>query len=265
MNTFRTMNEAPGRLFPPRVWDTGWSLSLQADKAGYACSPRRRFDRLEDYDTVEAMISGPFAQPVDVFTLGLPEDVAAKFTPLTDGWSVPLGLNLTRDDVAAIHAAIDLACLNPNAGIPRGVVGWPGRDVFHGTGSEAANDILTNGVDMSVCGKGYLGQGFYVAEEADLAWSNYADFSDEGEGAVLAMTIRASARILDLRNATDAKNWTDSGLERRVGQDGFAALARRAGIDGVYDRSVGGIAIYNPGVLEAIRLEGPDHDAPEGP
>jgi hypothetical protein len=79
------------------------------------------------------------------------------------------------------------------------------------------------------------------------------------------MTIRAGARILDLRNAADAKNWTDSGLERRVGEDGFAALARRTGIDGVYDRSVGGLAIYNPSVLDAMRPDTPAPVGPEGP
>lgn len=265
MSTYRTMSEAPGRLFPARVWDTGWSLSLQADAAGYACDPRRRLDRLEDYTQVEAKIDGPFPQPVDVSTLNLPQAVVAKFTPLTDGWSVALGLNLSWDDVRAIELAIDLACLNPNAGVPRGGIGWAERDVYHGTGAAAADDILTNGVDMSLCGKGYLGQGFYVAEEAGLARSNYADFSDEEAGVVLAMTIRAGARILDLRNATDAKNWTESGLEARVGEDGFAALARRAGIDGVYDRSVGGLAIYNPSVLGAMRPDTPAPVSPEGP
>lgn len=265
MNTFRTMSGAPGRLFPPRTWDAGWSLSLQADAAGYACAPRRRLDRLEDYTEVEAKIDGPFPQPVDVSTLVLPAEVAAKFTPLTDGWSVPLGLNLTWEDVAAVHAAIDLACLNPNAGIPRGVIGWAGRDVYHGTGAAAADDILSDGVDLSLCGKGYLGQGFYVAEEVGLARSNYADFSEEGAGAVIAMTIREGARILDLRNAEDAKKWDDSGLSARVGVDGFAGLARRAGVDGVYDRSVGGLAIYNPSVLEALRPDLPTPVAPEGP
>ena len=265
MKTYRTMSEAPGRLFPPRIWGGGWSLSIQADAAGYACDPKRRLDRLEDYQTVEVRISGPFAQPVDVSTLGLPEALAAKFPPLTDGWGVPLGLNLSWDEVDALHAAIDQACLSPNAGVPRGVVGWAGRDVYHGTGAEAARDILTNGVDLSVCGKGYLGQGFYVAEEAGLARSNYADFSDEGEGAVLTMTIGEGARILDLRNDEDAKKWTGSGLEGRVGEDGFAALARRAGVDGVYDRSVGGLAVYNPSVLIGLRPDTPAPTTPGGP
>lgn len=106
---------------------------------------------------------------------------------------------------------------------------------------------------------------FYVAEEAGLARSNYAEFSDEGGGSVLALTITDGARILDLRNEADAKIWTGSGLAGRVSEDGFARLARRAGVDGVYDRSVGGLAIYNPAVLEGVRLEGPRPDLPEGP
>lgn len=265
MSTFRTMSGAPGRLFPPRTWDTGWALSLQADAAGYACAPRRRLDRLEDYTEVEAMISGPFPQPVDPATLGLPEAVLAKFTRLEPGGGPALGLNLTQDEVGGLVAAIDRACLSPNAGVPPGRIGWSGRDVYHGTDAGSARDILVNGVRLDASHKGYLGQGFYVAEEAGLARSNYAEFSDEGGGSVLAMTIADGARILDLRNAEDAKIWTRLGLSDRVGEDGFARLARRFGVDGVYDRAVGGLAIYNPSVLEAIRPDRAAPDAPEGP
>lgn len=266
MSTYRTMAEAPGRLFPARSWGAGWSLSLQADAAGYACAPKRRLDRLEDYARVEAKIDGPFPQPVDPSTLGLPAEVAAKFTPLEPGSVVSLGLNLTWEEVRAVKTAIDLACQSPNAGLPPGRVGWAGRDVYHGTDAVSAQDILENGVNLDLSHKGYLGQGFYVAEEEGLARSNYAEFADEGgAGSVLAMTISEGARILDLRNTGDAKIWTVSGIAGRVSEDGFARIARRAGVDGVYDRSVGGLAIYNPGVLQAIRLEGPDPDAPEEP
>lgn len=265
MSTYRTMSEAPGRLFPPRTWDAGWSLSVQADAAGYACAPRRRLDRLEAYREVEVMISGPFPQPVDPTALDLPDAVLSKFTPLEPGSVVSLGLNLTWDEVRAVEAAIDRACQNPNAGVPPGRVGWAGRDVYHGTDEGSARDILENGVNLGASHKGYLGQGFYVAEEEGLARSNYAEFSDEkGAGSVLAMTISEGARILDLRNAADAKIWTDSGLAARVSEDGFARRARLAGVDGVYDRSVGGLAIYAPSVLEGVR-ELDAAAAPEGP
>lgn len=265
MSTFRTVKDALGRLFPAQEWDAGWSLSLQADGAGYACAPRRRLDRLEDYAQVEAMISGPIAQPVDPSTLGLPDEVAAKFTPLEPGDVVALGCHLTWSDIAELRSAIDRACLNPNAGVPPGRIGWAGRDVFHGTDEASAQDILDHGVNLDASQKGYLGQGFYVADEADLARSNYAEFSEEGVGAVLTMTISEGARVLDLRHTGDAKIWTETGLAAHVSRDGFARIARRAGVDGVYDRSVGGLAIYNPGVLEGVRLDGPAHDAPEGP
>lgn len=265
MSTYRTMSEAPGRLFPPRARDTGWSLSLQADAAGYACAPRRRLDRLEDYAEVEVMISGPFRQPVDPSTLGLPEPVLRKFTPLEPGDVVSLGLNLTWEDVATVEAAIDLACQSPNAGVPPGVVGWAGREVYHGTDVASARDILENGINLDASHKGYMGQGFYVAEEEGLARSTYAEFADEeGAGSVLAMTISEGARILDLRNMVDAKIWTDSGLAARISEDGFARRARLAGVDGAYDRSVGGLAIYTPSVLEGVR-ELDAAPAPEGP
>jgi hypothetical protein len=267
--TQRTYPAAPGRLFPPFSWDTGWSLSLQADAAGYACTPRIRLDRLEEYETVEGVITGPFPHPVDPETLGLPEHVSALFTRLEPGSGPAIGQNLSWSDVEQVFAALDRAGLFPNAGVPRGFIGWAGRDVYHGTDPGSAADILERGILMDASHKGYLGQGFYVAEEASLARSNYAEASEDGEGAVLAMTIREGARILDLRNGEDAKNWTESGLAARVPEDGFARLARRIGVDGVYDRSVGGLAIYNPDVLEGVRLCGvapvTSPDIPEGP
>jgi len=265
--TFRTYPAAPGRLFPPEQWDTGWTLSLQADLAGYACVPRLRLDRLEDYERVEAMITGPFPHPVDPRTLDLPETVLARFTTLEPGGGPAIGQGLSWEEVGALRAALDRAGLNPNAGVPRGLIGWAGRDVYHGTDPQSARDILENGVLMDASHKGYLGQAFYVAEEAGLARSNYAEAAEDGEGAVISATIAEGALVLDLRNAADAKIWTETGLAQRVGEDGFARLARRLKVDGVYDRSVGGLAIYNPAVLEGLRLIGgaPAPDAPEGP
>jgi hypothetical protein len=267
--TFRTYPAAPGRLFPPQHWDTGWTLSLQADLAGYVCAPRLRLDRLEDYERVEAMITGPFPHPVDPGTLDLPEAVLARFTALEPGGGPAIGQGLSWAEVDALRAALDRAGLNPNAGVPRGRIGWSGQEVYHGTDPGSAWDILENGVLMDASHKGYLGQAFYVAEEAGLARSNYAEASEDGEGVVLVATIREGARILDLRNAEDAKIWTRLGLAQRVGEDGFARIARRLGVDGVYDRSVGGLAIYDPNALEGVRVcgvtPGPANDAPEGP
>jgi hypothetical protein len=253
MRTERTHDGAPGRLFPAITWDAGWSLSLQADKAGYACRPRARLDALEDYEAVEAVIHGPFAGPVDPAALGLPADLAAKFSRLEPGDAVSIGSLLDAGDIARLRAAIDAACLNPNAGVPEGCIGWAGRDVWHGTSLEAAEDILENGIQMGASSRGYFGEGFYVAEDQSHARASYAEASED-PGAVLGFTLEAGARILDLRNAGDADLWTKSGLARRIPEAGFAGLARRAGIDGVYDRSMGGLAIYNARVLGACRM-----------
>lgn len=251
MPTNRIIND---RLFPSITWDHGWSLSLQADRAGYQCVPAERFDTLEEYTAVEGIIYGPFAGSVDPFTLGLPDNVANKFVPLEVA-SPSIGCKLTWDDVEAIKQAILQASLNPNAGVPRGVFGWAMTEVFHGTSVEAADDIVENGIDMDKSGGGYFGQGFYVAEEEGLARSNYADFSgDEDGGVVIKLEIKDGARILDMRNAVDADFWVTSGLANAISSRDFAARAVKAGVDGVYDRSFGGLAIYNPDAVECLGL-----------
>lgn len=240
-----TRTEEGGRLFPPMTWDHGWLLSLQADSAGYQCSPKARLDVLEDYETVEAKIEGPHGTVVDPHTMELPPRVAAKFPHLRVGGGPSLGAELTWSDVEAVVHAIRMAGQHPNSGVPRGVVGWAGRTVFHGTADEHATDILDNGV-VAGRGDGYFGRAFYAAEDGALAKSNYAEFSgDETGGTVLEVTIEEGARILDLRNDEDYQAWNASGLPNFLGSPDFDRRARRCGIDGVYDRSVGGLAIYN--------------------
>ncbi|MTH94691.1 hypothetical protein [Roseibium sp. RKSG952] len=229
-------------------------MSAQADHAGYRCSPARRLDTLEEYDTVEVVIYGPFQMAVDPTTMEIPGDVLAKFTsPEEDG--VAIGCYLTMDDISKVELAIARASLNPNAGIPRGTTGWAGRRVFHGASEDDAHDIEENGISMTKSSKGYFGEAFYVAEEEELARSNYAEFSDdENDGAVLEFVIAHEARILDLRNSKDAEKWQTSGLERHLGEQGLAGEAVRKGIDGVYDRSVGGLAIYNPDIIRCLGM-----------
>jgi hypothetical protein len=242
------------RLFPETTWDHGWSLSLQADRTGYQCAPHERFETLEEYTSVEGVIYGPFGGDVDPLTLDLPEHVANKFVPL-EMTSPSIGCKLTWDDVEAIKQAILRASLNPNAGVPRGVIGWAMTDVYHGTSSEAAEDIIENGIAMHKSDGGYFGQGFYVAEEEVLARSNYADFSDDEDGGVvIKLEIKDGARILDMRNAEDAEFWVTSGLAGAIGECDFAARAVRAGVDGLYDRSFGGLVIYNPDAVECLGL-----------
>lgn len=246
--------EENGRLFPPMEWDHGWSLSIQADKHGYQCSPKRKLDALEEYDTVEVKIDGPHDTYVDPHTMQIPPYVLEKFPKLTVGNGPSIGANLTWDDVEAVKRAILLASLSPNDGVPNGTVGWASRDVFHGTSNESADDILNHGINPSA-GTGYFGRAFYVADDVELAISNYAEFSgDEDGGTVIATTIQEGAFILDLRNEADNQKWIESGLPSIIGRNDFDLQARKRGIDGVYDRSVGGLAIFNAAVLETPRL-----------
>ncbi|MEP3667628.1 MAG: hypothetical protein ABJN42_12965, partial [Roseibium sp.] len=125
------------RLFPAQEWDTGWTLSLQADMAGYQCAPKERLAHLEYYDAVEAVIYGPDGMLVDPTALDLPEDVVAKFTELEPGSGPAIGCKLTWEDVKAVRTALNMAGMNPNAGVPRGSIGWHGADLWHGTDKEA--------------------------------------------------------------------------------------------------------------------------------
>jgi hypothetical protein len=252
------------------TWDHGWLLSVQADKAGYQCRPKERLDVLEDYDGVEAKIEGPHGTVVDPHTMDLPSEVAAKFTKLEIGGGPSIGANLTWGDVEALTTAIRMASRHPNNGVPRGAVGWGGRSVYHGTSIESAEDIFDNGI-VAARGDGYFGRAFYAAEDEALAISNYADFSgDHDGGTVLEVTIEEGARILDTRNEDDAKELERSGLMQHLGSPDLDRRARALGIDGIYDRSVGGVAIYNPKRLSEPTVScraapGTPATAPRGP
>jgi hypothetical protein len=179
MPTYRT--DEDGRLFPSEEFESGWSISAQADKAGYQCTPRDKLETLEAYEAVEVLIRGPEAWPIDARSIGLPESLAARFSTVDDG-SPAIAGNVTHAELAEIRAAVMQVLFHPNAGVPRGSVVWEGRDLWHGGSQAAAEDIVENGIDMSQSSGGYFGYAFYVADEEDLARSNYADFCGEEEG-----------------------------------------------------------------------------------
>lgn len=250
-----------GRLFTPLRMQScegeEWTISAQGAKAGYDCLPRADLPRLGDYQEVEVCISSPWGVAPSLGSLGLPEALAAKF-PAGDPGTPVIG-RLTLAELGQLAGAMLTAVAsNPNAGYPKGTHLWPGRQVFHGTDIEAAEDIARNGINLDMSTKGYFGQAFYMAEDCELAQSNYAD-AHGGDGAVISARIVEGARILDLRNADDHRAWL--AIAEHRGSDGFAALARRAGVDGVHDRSFGGIAIYNARVLEDIEI----HSIPDAP
>lgn len=249
MKTSRTED---GRLFPSETFPNGWRISAQADAAGYACAPKQRLDALEDYDSVEVVIYGPENWPVDPRRLGLPDAIAENFTRLEHG-TPALGLFVTPFELEAIRDAVRAAEMNPNAGVPRGTFVWSGRSVFHGGSRLDVDDILANGIDMGQSSGGYFGQAFYVADDARTAHENYAEAADD-EGAVVRIAIAEDAKILDLRNAADWETWKTSGLPEHIGRPDFAARARKAGIAGVYDRSMAGLAIYDPRILTPVEI-----------
>lgn len=128
---------------------------------------------------------------------------------------------------------------------------WEGRLVYHGC-SQASADSIMQGIEVPPTG-GYFGNAFYVADDPKLSKSNYADMADEEEGgaAVVEFTIKPGAHILDLRNEEDSEEWMR--VSRRgsdISLPDFHTRMVRQGIDAVYDRSVGGLAVYNPEILD---------------
>ena len=137
---------------------------------------------------------------------------------------------------------------------------WAGKILFHGTSQDGAQDILTNGIDNAKSTKGYFGRGFYMAEDRDLAQSNYADWAEEDDefgehkpGVVLEVKINPNANILDLRNP---KHWEIYKKASKggslVSQDNFDQIMMRNNMDGLYDNSFGGVVIFNPKSVEVI-------------
>lgn len=125
---------------------------------------------------------------------------------------------------------------------------WRNEVVYHGTGRSHAAGIR-GGIDIQK-GCGYFGYAFYVADDPKLAKSNYADFADD-EPAILMFRISPRARIADMRVEDELQEIFNrvSSQGRGLSDPGMPARMISAGVDGVYDRSVGGLAIYNPAVL----------------
>lgn len=257
-----TRRTVESRLFPAWETDMGWSLSAQADRAGYACSPRERLDRLEDYRTVEVAIFKEGLRVVDPAGLDLPAGILAKFEPPGAGGPA-IGAHLTGEEVAEVRQALLRAGMSPNAGVPRGSLGWEGATLWHGTDRDSAEDISANGIRMEASSRGYFGPAFYAADDRSLAVSNYADAFDEEPGAVIRIEFNEGARILDLRNPSDAEEWAP--WSGRVSDPGFDRLMRRAGIDAVYDRSMGGLAIYRADAVTVLGIENLEPERGEDP
>lgn len=127
--------------------------------------------------------------------------------------------------------------------------------VWHGTSKESAKNLIDHGIDLNKVHGGYFGYGFYVADTAELAQSNYADFADDDEdGVVLEYAINDDARILDLRDEQDWFVWRDGGYARRLHDRHLWKTLVKHGIDGIYDRSFEGLCFYNVHALHFVRV-----------
>ena len=128
---------------------------------------------------------------------------------------------------------------------------------YHGTSRSGAKDIMARGVDQSKSEKGYFGRGFYMAEDAALAASNYAGFQED-EGAVLEVEVADSASILDLSTPEHWDNYDKLRIHgQKIGSvlymDDIDQHMVRLGVDGIKDNSFGGVVIYNTKVITNIK------------
>lgn len=234
MGTKRTLN---GHLFPARHFPGGWSVSIQADKAGYACSPRSSLETLEEYTSVEVALYGPFPHTVDVKALGLPADIVSKFLDVEDGHPC-IGAHLKWDEVATLEAAVAAAADVPWAGIPRGFVGWSDTDLYIGCDSNLARDVCE------------LGTAVLAGRHSRLHLAK-ANASDDGANLVRVGSCERP-RVLDLRNAQDRDFWMRSGISEAA--DRFT-IAMEHGIDGIYAPEDGFITLVTPRMLGTWAFE----------
>jgi len=134
------------------------------------------------------------------------------------------------------------------------VKGWAGRVMFHGTEKSSAESIHKK-IDLNKTTAGYFGKGLYLASDYGLAKSNYADMSgDESGGSVIAIKIKDTAKILDLRDEVDSMRWDVlSKKGNLLSSDSLPIIMKKAGVDGLFDRSFGGVVIYNPAAVTTIK------------
>lgn len=125
--------------------------------------------------------------------------------------------------------------------------------LYHATDKKSGIEIKNNGIDIDKSTGGYFGWGFYTTPDFKLAKSNYADFIDEGIGAViLEFTLNKNANILDLRNSDHFNIWKN--YSRKIYDKNLYKTLIRDGIDGLWDNSFEGVVIYNPKVLKLKKI-----------
>jgi hypothetical protein len=231
MGTKRTVE---GRLFPSRQLPGGWSISIQADKYGYACSPRAFLETIEEYQSVEVAVYGPFPHVVDVNALDLPPAIRDKFPAIEDGHAC-IGAHLSWSDVETLEATLVAAADIPWAGIPRGVFGWSETEVYLGCDGDLVRDLDDLGPTV-------------LASRLPRLHLERENAGAEGTELVRLST-REHPQVLDLRNAQDREEWESSGLS--FTDDDFR-LAARQGIEGIYVPEDGVLVVLTPRMLSSF-------------
>jgi len=135
---------------------------------------------------------------------------------------------------------------------------WKNAIVFHGTNTSGAKSI-TKEIRVPETG-GYFGNAFYAAchnEAAHHTWAQDAAASNGGKPVVLAFRIGRHARILDMRNEQDCDSMMQLQGNLQISDPEFHKKMASRGVDGVFDRSIMGVAIFNPTVLELLGKTSP--------
>lgn len=127
---------------------------------------------------------------------------------------------------------------------------------YHGTDIKSATSIVKNGVKIAASGGGYFGVGFYVTPDKELARTNYAEFTGATtKPALLELTLKSDAKIIDLRSSDHWLLWRDTIATGKAEHDPlFYKTAPSKGCDAVYDRSFGGLCIYNNKIISSIKI-----------
>lgn len=97
-----------GRLFEPFIFENGWTISAQGDRAGYACEPRERLHLQEQYRALEVIVYAPDRDVVDPKDLGLSDALIAKFSS-SGADDLAIGARLDWADIAELTAAVRIA------------------------------------------------------------------------------------------------------------------------------------------------------------
>ena len=130
---------------------------------------------------------------------------------------------------------------------------WQNATVYHGTHSGSVESIAKE-IRIPATG-GYFGNAFYTAADnksAHMTWAPDAVAEHGGAPVVLAFKIAPSANILDMRIEKDAAAWCAASNKKYMGAPDWAAFMVSKGIDGIFDRSTMGVAVFNSSVIEIL-------------